>query len=35
MFDSDQEFFDCPFCGNRFDAVDFHEDDNWDDDWDI
>lgn len=26
MFDSDQEFFDCPFCGNRFDAVDFHED---------
>ena len=26
MFDSDQEFFDCPFCGNRFDAADFHED---------
>ena len=23
-FDSDQEFFDCPFCGNRFDIVDFH-----------
>ena len=26
MFDYDQEFFDCPLCGNRFDAVDFHED---------
>ena len=26
MFDSDQEFFDCPFCGNRFDIVDFHAD---------
>lgn len=26
MFDSDQKLFDCPFCGNRFDAVDFHED---------
>ena len=25
-FDSDQEFFDCPFCGNKFDIVDFHED---------
>ena len=25
-FDSDQEFFDCPFCGNHFDVVDFHED---------
>ena len=24
MFDSDQEFFDCPFCGNRYDIVDFH-----------
>ena len=23
-FDSDQAFFDCPFCGNRFDIVDFH-----------
>lgn len=23
-FDSDQEFFDCPFCGNKFDIVDFH-----------
>ena len=26
MFDSDQEFFDCPFCGNRYDIVDFHAD---------
>ena len=26
MFDSDQEFFDCPFGGNKFDAVDFHAD---------
>ena len=25
-FDSDQEFFDCPFCGNKFDIVDFHAD---------
>lgn len=25
MFDSDQEFFDCPFCGTKFDAVDFHD----------
>ena len=25
-FDSDQEYFDCPFCGNRFDIVDFHAD---------
>ena len=25
-FDSDQEFFDCPFCGNHFDIVDFHGD---------
>ena len=25
-FDSDQEFFDCPFCGNKFDIVDFHVD---------
>ena len=24
IFDSDQEFFDCPFCGTRFSAVDFH-----------
>ena len=24
IFDSDQEYFDCPFCGTRFDAVDFH-----------
>ena len=24
-FDSDQDFFDCPFCGYRFDAADFHE----------
>ncbi len=26
MFDSDQEFFDCPFCGTKFIAVDFHDD---------
>ena len=25
MFDSDQEFFDCSFCGNHFEQVDFHE----------
>jgi len=25
-FDSDQEFFDCPFCGNHYDFTDFHED---------
>ena len=25
MFDSEQEFFDCPFCGTKFDAIDFHE----------
>ena len=25
-FDSDQEFFDCPFCGERFDVADFHAD---------
>ncbi len=25
-FDSDQEIFDCPFCGNRFETIDFHED---------
>ena len=24
VFDSDQEFFDCPFCGTRFSSVDFH-----------
>lgn len=24
IFDSDQEFFDCPFCGTRFSSVDFH-----------
>ena len=26
MFDSDQEFFECPFCGTAFDVVDFHAD---------
>ena len=26
MFDSEQAFFDCPFCGTKFNAVDFHED---------
>ncbi|WP_034451077.1 tetratricopeptide repeat protein [Butyrivibrio sp. AE2032] len=26
VFDSDQEFFDCPFCGNKYDIVDFHAD---------
>lgn len=26
MFDSDQEFFDCPFCGNKYDIIDFHAD---------
>lgn len=25
-FDSDQEFFDCPFCGNHYYYADFHED---------
>ena len=25
MFDSDQEFFDCPFFLFLFDAVDFHD----------
>ena len=25
IFDSDQEFFDCPFCGTKFNAADFHE----------
>ena len=25
IFDSDQEFFDCPFCGTRFSSIDFHE----------
>ena len=24
IFDSDQEFFDCPFCGTRFSSTDFH-----------
>lgn len=24
IFDSDQEFFDCPFCGTRFSSVEFH-----------
>ena len=24
LFDSDQEFFDCPFCGTKFNAADFH-----------
>ena len=24
IFDSDQEFFDCPFCGTRFSSIDFH-----------
>ena len=24
MFDSNQEFFDCPFCGNKYDIIDFH-----------
>ena len=26
VFDYDQEFFDCPFCGTKFNAVDFHDD---------
>ena len=26
MFDSNQEILDCPFCGNRYDIVDFHAD---------
>lgn len=26
MFDSEQEFFDCPFCGTKFNAIDFHDD---------
>ena len=25
-FDSDQEFFECPFCGTAFDVLDFHGD---------
>ena len=24
IFDTDQEFFDCPFCGMRFSSIDFH-----------
>ena len=24
LFDSDQEFFDCPFCGTKFNVTDFH-----------
>ena len=24
IFDTDQEFFDCPFCGTRFSSIDFH-----------
>lgn len=24
VFDGDQEYFDCPFCGTRFDVLDFH-----------
>lgn len=23
-FDSDQDFFDCPFCGTKYDVIDFH-----------
>ena len=23
-FDSDQDFFDCPFCGTKYDIIDFH-----------
>ena len=26
VFDSDQKFFDCPFCGTKFDVMDFHGD---------
>ena len=26
MFDSDQDFFECPFCGTAFNVVDFHAD---------
>lgn len=26
VFDPDQEILDCPFCGNRYDIVDFHSD---------
>ena len=26
MFDADQEILDCPFCGNRYDIVEFHAD---------
>lgn len=26
VFDTDQEFFDCPFCGTHFDVVTFHGD---------
>lgn len=26
FFDADQEYFDCPFCGTRFESVDFHGD---------
>ena len=26
VFDGDQEYFDCPFCGTRFDILDFHGD---------
>ena len=26
VFDGDQEYFDCPFCGTRFDVLDFHGD---------
>lgn len=26
IFDPDHEIFDCPFCGTRFDSVDFHGD---------
>lgn len=24
MFDPDQDFFDCPFCGTKFESLDFH-----------
>ena len=26
VFDSDREYFDCPFCGTKFSYVDFHDD---------
>ncbi|MCR4729713.1 MAG: hypothetical protein K5881_02160 [Saccharofermentans sp.] len=26
VFDGDQDFFDCPFCGTRFDVMEFHGD---------